>query len=782
MPIARIQMPDGRIARIEVPQGTTPEEAQRVAMSLVPLQSAQADFERQVANLPAEAQRIGREKFNSDPRIRSLMAASQFQKPAPKAAPRQKGTGVAAIDGTTNWINNALIGGVEGIYNLGSAISDPIASLFATPEQMQAARDQRKNAFSGARNQLTTADNTVARTTGQIGATLPFAAAKAPQLLGRAAPVATRALQGAVGGAAVRDPGDGAGTSTAIGAVTNVAFPPALSWLANSRYGRPIIEGVTSVAAPVVNRAGALLDDASEAVLSRVNPRIGRAYTPPAAPAPAVIPPRLPAPTPPAATLSRAERVRAERLRRSGVTEPTTAMVTRNPSAWTFEQEAAKRAGELGAPLQQAITTADQQLGNRARELVGQQGGTIGREATGQRVIDAVQARNEALNAEVGALYTQAREKFGDVRVTDLRNLRDLQNHPEWADNAVFDDMLAALNKRLAKYADADGGATGLTVSQAEEVRKFINNLGADSNQTFAIRRVLKNALDSDVLDNVGGQPFAEARAAAAARFDEFNNTLPGRLVNERIPPEQVANRVMGQGVSLGDLRDLRNTLQQAPGGEDALRALPSQMVEDTLRPALGDEYGVAGASVYNNFMKNQDRLRELLDPSAYKDIRRFALAARDARATVPNSNVNHSNTASAYANFFAPATQPERSPLGALVGEYGPRAGGAAVGGLLGLIGGPSGAAVGAPAGYIATQALQEMGQRRTANAIAQRMAQQVEAARNPQLAAELASVNQWQAQQDALIRAERDRLTASLSNPALGGASAGLFGQRRQ
>jgi len=30
MPIARFQMPDGRIARFEVPEGTSPEEAQSI--------------------------------------------------------------------------------------------------------------------------------------------------------------------------------------------------------------------------------------------------------------------------------------------------------------------------------------------------------------------------------------------------------------------------------------------------------------------------------------------------------------------------------------------------------------------------------------------------------------------------------------------------------------------------------------------------------------------------------------------------------------------------------
>lgn len=36
MPIARIQMPDGRVARVEVPDGTTPEQAQQMALQVIP--------------------------------------------------------------------------------------------------------------------------------------------------------------------------------------------------------------------------------------------------------------------------------------------------------------------------------------------------------------------------------------------------------------------------------------------------------------------------------------------------------------------------------------------------------------------------------------------------------------------------------------------------------------------------------------------------------------------------------------------------------------------------
>lgn len=230
----------------------------------------------------------------------------------------------------------------------------------------------------------------------------------------------------------------------------------------------------------------------------------------------------------------------------------------------------------------------------------------------------------------------------------------------------------------------------------------------------------------------------------------------------------------MGPGVPLADLRDLKTTLRNAPGGDAALRALPAQMVEDTLKPALSAEGGVRGASVYENFVKNAPRLRAMLDPADYKDVRRFALAARDARAAVPNSNVNYSNTASAYANFFAPAQQEQTKGL---LGTYGPRVMGAAAGTV--------GAAnpLGGVGGWLATQAAQDIAERRSADALSRRMAEQVFAAQNPQTAAELAAIQQWQAQQDALIRAERDRLTATIGGtPLLGGATVGFTERRRK
>ena len=56
MPVARFQMPDGRIARFEVPDGTTPEQAQAMVEKEFPnIAGASA------ANEPSMASRIGRQ-------------------------------------------------------------------------------------------------------------------------------------------------------------------------------------------------------------------------------------------------------------------------------------------------------------------------------------------------------------------------------------------------------------------------------------------------------------------------------------------------------------------------------------------------------------------------------------------------------------------------------------------------------------------------------------------------------------------------------------------------
>ena len=91
-------------------------------------------------------------------------------KPAPKAPPRQQGftfRGAGPLNTTLDVINEAILGGVEGAYNLGAMVTDPIAGLFASEAEMEAARRQRRNFFEGVSRTFATQPRPIAREIGR---------------------------------------------------------------------------------------------------------------------------------------------------------------------------------------------------------------------------------------------------------------------------------------------------------------------------------------------------------------------------------------------------------------------------------------------------------------------------------------------------------------------------------------------------------------------------------------------------------------------------------------
>lgn len=493
----------------------------------------------------------------------------------------------------------------------------------------------------------------------------------------------------------------------------------------------PVLQTLASLAGGLATYGGA-----SALANMRLGPKTAGAA--PRIPSPLADAPRVSAN--PVAPLGRKAVVRDATLRRAGVQNPTTGMVTRDPRMWNFEQETAKLNG-AGDDMSAALIGVDDDLRRGARGIVDRQGGAIGREATGKRVGGVLADKNEALLSDVGDLYKQVRSEVGDARIPTLDNLAASQSHPEWWGNADFDNMAASINKRLSLMADADGGAAGLNVKQAEELRKFIGNLGADSKQTYAMRKVFQNALDTDVLDNFGGAPFAEARAARAAVHQEFTKTLPGKVAEGDIPAELLPKRLMSENsTTLDDLRALRSSLtsgRTAARGQEALDAIGAQVMDDMLKKYIPEEGTVKGGALFSEFQKNAPRLQIILGPERYKELRRLAQAARYATAEVPRSNPNYSNSASGVANILGPeVTQKAASNLWPNLAR---RTAGAAVGATVGSVFPGAGTAAGAVAGDQAAAAFNRSMASRAARTAGEKVAEQVRVARDPAAAARL-------------------------------------------
>jgi hypothetical protein len=718
--VARVKLPDGRVARFSVPDDATPEQ------------------------VTAEAQKL-----------------------VPKSKPKAQGGFLGAIKSGLSTANEAIMGAAEGVYNAGSAVTDPLIYQAAKLINGQGYADklagnvnqQRRGVVSGAERALVSHPNPTARTVGRIGGAMaiPLPINKLQQG-GKLAKAGARAIQGAVGGAAVREVDQSAATPSAIGAAANVALPPILSKLAQTAPAQAVGRAVGRAAAPVIGA----LDNAAERALPGVNKMIGRQSVPlPGLPAPA--------PTIPLAPLGRKAQARDARFKALGVDNPTTGMVTRDPAAFSFEQNTAKLNG-VGDDLANQMREVETKLVDKGRSIVRDMGGAKGPEATGKAVEDVLDAKRAEMQQVTSGLYKQVREARGDEPVGYLDNLREKMTDPDVVDNAAFDQMREGLVRRMTRLgAVGKGGSKSkpVTIDQAEELRKFIGGLGNNIEPGVRMMRGrLIEALDDDVVEAVGDDAFKAARASARARFQEFSKTFPGKLADEKLAPEVLTRRILGDGVKLSDLRALRRSLNtgtddQIARGAGAWKDLQAQAVDDLLAKSVDADGNLVGSTLAREFGKSAPKFREILGPDEFKTLRRLAAATRDVKAFPVGHSVNTSNTAPTLANMFNNAPAALREGWLKLAGKIGMRAGAHA-----------GAAAVAGPAGNIAVESARAAGgavaaQRAEQQAV-QALMDKIKLAQSPEAAA--AAIAELQK------AAQTSPAAASLLERLVGGTAAGL------
>lgn len=696
--IARVQMPDGRIARFEVPADATPRQIQQ------------------------EATRV-----------------------RPPAKPRQRGTGVGWVDSAVDKTNEFLLGIAQGGYNAGALLTDPIVAAIYGEKGLAADRKRRQGFFEEVSRNISTKRRPGARTIGQIASTLPMASAKVVQAPGVIGSALNRLATGAIGGAAVRDSDQGALAPAATGAAVNLVLPPVISAVARSKPVRAVIDSVRPTVSPVVQQ----LDDAADAVRGYVQPRIGLGeYR-----APAALPPP-PVSVGPAALGDDAV-ARLERFRRVGVENPTTGMVTRDPRAWQFERNAAKMP-MYGDEMMTHLRGVEDQLADIGHRIAGQ---APGREAAGESVQRAMAQKSQALQDEVGRLYTGVRDSVGDVPVGNLTRFRDFLESPDIADDVGLDPAREAIQRRLARFGD-----DAITVSQAEDFRKFVSRLnipGATPGEAARARRLMVDALDDDVAASVPGDAFATPRAAARARFEEFNNTFPGRVADNAIPAERLVPRINQAGTRNSDVRELRRSLltgtkEQRRQGRAALNNLRSQTIGDLISPSISADNAVNGGKLYRDFTANQNRLGNILTGGQMRTVGDYVAAARDATATVPHAAVNHSNSGTLLASMFGDAAPGgRRGILGRLAGHF-------------------TGAAVGGVPGWLASEGVEALGGAVASNRAAQAAQRQFSIATNIDEAANALAMARNEALSDELRAIALQRWKDLLNNGRFVGAAA--------
>lgn len=301
--------------------------------------------------------------------------------------------------------------------------------------------------------------------------------------------------------------------------------------------------------------------------------------------------------------------------------QPTRAQVTRTADDFQAQQEAFKRSGDVRT----ALEAQDRQVREGFEGLVERSSGD-----PYQLVRDKV----DEVDAVIDGLYKQAREAAPDVSNITTRRLSDALDAATGQDRAST-GLLSAVKGKLKQM----GAEDGITATQAEELRSFINSF-YDSTTPVGKRLIaqFKDALDDDVFTVVGKDYFNKARAAKGQLEQSLNRTRAGRrdkraskgllrdVVENRVGPDEFLDKVRSKGVRADDLVDYREFLLSQEGGEQAWNALRRDVLDDiisrTFKGAQGESGVVAGSR--NNLEKALDQWKTKLPVVFNKQERAF--------------------------------------------------------------------------------------------------------------------------------------------------------------
>lgn len=334
--------------------------------------------------------------------------------------------------------------------------------------------------------------------------------------------------------------------------------------------------------------------------------------------------------------------------------QPTKSMVTRSPADWARERNLSKlgqspdpQLSGLANDLTDVYQANDAALAAKLPAVAGTA------EQKGETVMRSLSDLADASQEEVGKLYQQVETQRGADLAADARNL--FARLGELQDSVAADNLTTSVLRRLKRFGMVDdtGNLTSqsLTVKQAEELRKFINQQPSGFG-----KRDLISALDEDVLGGLGEDAYSGARAAARERFAMLGNPATQRALNtfgELGQGKTAQNFIQSQIIngSDQDVASLIQTLGQIP--DEAARAEATTALRDGLlghlrsvaiNPNSNQFSGAALNKALNEI--GEKKLGAILGMEQAQQLRNLARAALDATYQPPYAAVNSSNTA----------------------------------------------------------------------------------------------------------------------------------------
>lgn len=617
MPVARVQLPDGRIARLEVPEGTTPEQVESFVfngMGQKPPSKASQDTAKFEAGLRKDMKPTALERF---------------------------GRGFADVGQGVK--QGALM--VKDLFTGGDE-----ADQYTAEKSDELALYERGRGPDAGVDWL--------RLGGNVAATLPISVlvpgAAAPALAGR---VAAGAVQGGVAGGAMFTPEGGSKTEqVAIGALAGGAVPAAVQGV---KRAAGTISGLFRGADDVAMTAQRLEGDLTVKLQQQGidwNALTGEAKS------------RLL--TDARKALETGGSLDDAMLANKAIIESipgakaTKAAVTRSPRDWQTEKNLRGIQG-----VGDEIVTREQQNAKAMTEyLQALRSGSGGKAATpieaGESAVNALKVADKAKERAVGELYDAFRDSgMKDIPIPEGRLTEALT---KLIDEMGLENLPPAVQTRLKDFGFIGGDrARYLTVQEADKFNRLLNaNNPGHGPQSKAIG-MLKGALNESLIETPGGSELlTRAREAAAQRFAEQRASQGITAAVDGVSPDQFMQKFI-RNAPINDFRATVAELKKTDLGKQALKDIKGTIFDDLLTKATNSSSvdDLAFKAGNNNlhfsgkvFSKNLDsipaeKLHQIFTPDELKSLRQLQNASKLLTEEVPFSDVNYSKTTAALAN-----------------------------------------------------------------------------------------------------------------------------------
>lgn len=342
----------------------------------------------------------------------------------------------------------------------------------------------------------------------------------------------------------------------------------------------------------------------------------------------------------------------------------TTGAITRDPSQWYWEQEAAKLRGpngDVGAPLVQRFQEDNQAL---MAQLPGMRptNAPSGYDAA-EAAREAVQGFSKQSQKDVASLYDAAGAQGADVPFDGASFMEKVRPIVETYEDKISGPVM----KRLREFdaglqmdtqgSVADGTtARAFTVDEATKLYKLINDsMGGEPGGVGRAANALKAALMDVGTSGPATQPamgaFQQATNAARQRFQTLEPRTIATLNDTNEAPVNFIEQMI-TGKKPGEIAALRDVVQkQQPDAWNGVKATTLDWLQR--KATLNDPEGKFSGKRFGDALDQigQARLQEIFEPAELAQLGTIKRASYALTREPPYAAVNHSNSGSTFAN-----------------------------------------------------------------------------------------------------------------------------------